>query len=127
MILIIGGAGQGKTDFAKTVLHQTELQSGAECPLPALMRASCITDYHLLVRRLMAEGTAPLAFTEQLLAQDPEVVVILNEIGCGIIPVEETERRWREETGRCGCLLAERAKAVVRLCCGIPTLLRGSL
>ena len=52
-------------------------------------------------------------------------VVIATEVGCGVVPIDPAERRWREEAGRLSCLLAERADTVIRVCCGIPQLLKG--
>ena len=52
-------------------------------------------------------------------------VVIATEVGCGVVPVDPAERRWREEAGRLSCLLAERADTVIRVCGGIPQLLKG--
>ena len=53
-------------------------------------------------------------------------VVIATETGCGVIPLDPRERRNREAAGRLSCLLAERAETVVRICCGIPQVLKGS-
>ena len=53
-------------------------------------------------------------------------VVIATETGCGVIPLDPQERRNREAAGRLSCLLAERAETVVRICCGIPQVLKGS-
>ena len=52
-------------------------------------------------------------------------VVIATEVGCGVVPADPLERRKREEAGRLSCLLAERADTVIRVCCGIPQLLKG--
>ncbi len=51
-------------------------------------------------------------------------VVIATETGCGVIPLDPRERRNREAAGRLSCLLAERAETVVRICCGIPQVLK---
>lgn len=53
-------------------------------------------------------------------------VVIATETGCGVIPLDPRERRNQEAAGRLSCLLAERAETVVRICCGIPQVLKGS-
>ena len=37
----------------------------------------------------------------------------------------EAARAQREAAGRLSCLLAERADTVVRVCCGLPQLLKG--
>ena len=52
-------------------------------------------------------------------------VVIATEVGCGVVPIDPAERRKREDAGRLSCLLADRAETVIRVCCGIPQLLKG--
>lgn len=52
-------------------------------------------------------------------------VVIATEIGGGVVPVDGEVRAHREAAGRLACLLAERADTVIRVCCGIPQLLKG--
>lgn len=54
-------------------------------------------------------------------------VVTASETGCGVIPAERPEREKREKEGRLCCMLAERASAVVHMCCGIPSVLKGTL
>ena len=54
-------------------------------------------------------------------------VVIATEIGGGVVPVDPAERARREAAGRLSCLLAERAETVVRVFCGLPSVLKGSL
>ena len=52
-------------------------------------------------------------------------VVIATEVGGGVVPVDPAQRAAREAAGRLSCLLAARAETVVRVCCGIPQLLKG--
>lgn len=61
---------------------------------------------------------------EELAAHE---VVIATEVGGGIVPVDPEERAAREAAGRLSCLLAERADTVVRVFCGLPMVLKGSL
>ena len=51
--------------------------------------------------------------------------MIATEIGCGIVPMDPAERERREAAGRLSCELARRAETVVRVCCGLPQLLKG--
>ena len=37
------------------------------------------------------------------------------------------KKKYREQAGRLACLLAERADTVIRVCCGIPQVLKGEL
>ena len=52
-------------------------------------------------------------------------IVIATEIGGGLVPIDAAERERREAAGRLACLLAARAETVVRVCCGLPQILRG--
>ena len=51
--------------------------------------------------------------------------VIATEIGGGLVPMDPAERHRREAAGRLACLLAERADTVIRVCCGLPQILKG--
>lgn len=53
-----------------------------------------------------------------------KAVVICNEVGCGLVPVQAEQREQRERAGRLCALLAARADSVVRMVCGIPQLIK---
>ena len=61
---------------------------------------------------------------EALLTKD---VVICNEVGSGVIPIDRTERLGREAVGRLCVRLAQKADIVVRVVCGIPSVIKGEL
>ena len=52
-------------------------------------------------------------------------VVTAAEVGGGVVPIAPAARAAREAAGRLACLLAQRAETVVRVFCGIPTVLKG--
>lgn len=52
-------------------------------------------------------------------------VIIATEVGGGIVPITDKERAAREAAGRLACLLAKKADTVIRVFCGIPTVLKG--
>lgn len=56
-----------------------------------------------------------------------KAIVIATEVGGGVVPVDPKERAFREAAGRLACLLAQRADTVIRVCCGLPQLLKGEL
>ena len=157
MIMITGGAFAGKLEFARAHfgLNEDEIVDGTDCAPEDVFTAKCIVHYERLIRRLMetdgrdvrcgaggadeemeAVGTDgaskcknlwPLTFTDRLLCENPDAIVIMDEIGSGIIPLEKSERLWREQTGRAGCRIAGYADTVIRLCCGIPEIIKGTL
>lgn len=127
MIMITGGAFSGKKDYAKTRFgfSDEEILNGENYSFDAVFSAKCIADYQLIVERLLEEKADVQIFTERLCRENPNAVVIINEIGAGIIPLEKNDRIWREESGRAGCLIARNSSEVIRLTCGIPTIIKG--
>ena len=105
MVFVIGGAAQGKIKFVMEHFKPIAIVDGSDCFLSIPQNSACIIHYHLLI--------------------NPNAVIVMNEIGCGIIPLEKNEREWRENVGRCGCIIAEKASIVIRMTCGIPTVIKG--
>ena len=126
MKMITGGAYQGKSEFVKKHFD-CEILDGESCDFEKVFTAECVCNYHLLVKRLIENGHDAIAFTERLCRDNPEIIVIINEIGCGIIPLEKGDRIWREQTGRTGSIIAKNSDTVVRIICGIPTVIKGEL
>ncbi len=112
MILVTGGAYQGKNAFAETLLEQRK-QTGREGTL--------FPQFHEWVKDCMkAERNIEEELREKL-GQDPDQIIVCNELGCGVVPMDAFERAWRERTGRLACELAKQAEAVYHVTCGIGT------
>ena len=116
MILIVGGEGSGKRSCAESLGYARE--DMADGVLDGQWAV-----YH--VERMIAEDPEGAPSLLDALAQ--KEIVICCEVGSGIIPAEYRQRRIREATGRLCVLLAQRADAVVRMVCGIPTVIKGEL
>ena len=117
MILLIGGKGQGKLAYAK---EKTGAAEAAYTPMDAWSKPILAG-----LETWLKEETHPMPALEELLRQNPGVVILCDEVGCGVVPMEKEERAWRERVGRTCCALAEQAERVERLFCGIPTVLKG--
>ncbi|WP_243038271.1 bifunctional adenosylcobinamide kinase/adenosylcobinamide-phosphate guanylyltransferase [Blautia sp. AF34-10] len=63
--------------------------------------------------------------TGRLLQKNPEICIVTNELGYGVVPIEPFDRKWREKTGRICTELAAKADSVTRVVCGIGILLKG--
>ena len=68
-------------------------------------------------RRMKTEGDnfSRESFVSQLLSGGIDKILIGEEVGSGIVPMDAYQRRWREETGRIYCMLAEQAVQVWRV------------
>lgn len=126
MIMVTGGAYQGKTAFVteRLGIAHDEIIDGRICTPEEALSARCITCFHTLVKRL---GDESIPFTEGLCRTNKSAVIIIDEIGCGIVPMEKSERVWRENVGKCGCIIAARSDSVIRLVCGIPSAIKGEM
>ncbi len=124
MILILGGRGQGKLSYALRTGEWTEqdVTDGAVCPLAEAFSRPVCNHFHLLVQRLRQAGLDPVSWTAEHIKED--ITILCDEIGQGIVPVARQDRDWREDVGRTCCLLAEKACCVIRICCGIPQVLK---
>ena len=64
-------------------------------------------------------------YLDMILKKNPNAVITCDEIGCGIVPIDKTDRLWREMSGDACQYLAARAAKVCRVVCGIPMALKG--
>lgn len=113
MVLVIGGAGSGKLDYVKSLGYsEEEIADG-------LLDGRSVV-YHLQNIVFDDPDHAP-GLLDALLEKE---VVVCDEVGSGIIPLSARERQAREATGRLCIQLASRATRVVRLVCGIPTVIK---
>ena len=126
MVFVVGGSGQGQLGVAKKVIKNdnTGVVDCGTCSYEEAGSAGILDKYHLLIRRMLKEGADPYAYTEKLMSENREVCIIMDEIGCGVVPADPFEREYRETAGRIGCIIAEGAESVYRVFCGIPTKLK---
>lgn len=116
MILIIGGAYQGKRELARKLsgLEAQEFEWQA-----AEGSQEILLNYHSTVRQLLARGADVETFTRRVIESNPRLVT-LDEVGCGIVPLSKEERQYREAVGEAGQLLAAAADQVYRVLAGLP-------
>ena len=109
MRLIIGGAHQGKLSYALSLGYTMED-----------VATSQPTDKPILYGLQNLTRKDPNLTAEQI----PDCIVICDELGCGVVPLDFEDRAWRERTGRLCNALAQRADRVDRIFCGIPMRLK---
>ena len=138
MELFLGGAFQGKLEYVKSLYPESEIfdeknfeeLSGAENSL------SILNNFHLVVKNLLApyincyqkngieseneiqESVEDKIF--KIIEKNPEIKIISDEIGSGIVPFERSDRLWRDISGRILVKIAKKSEKVIRIICGIP-------
>lgn len=121
MDLIIGGAYQGKKHFAleQFKIHENEWIDGRLCEYEELQHAKGIHHLQDYIKRLLLEAREPMAYILEQVEMNQDAVILCNELGCGLVPMDAFDRRYRELVGRIQCELAKRANSVYRVYCGI--------
>lgn len=104
-VLLIGGAWQGKAALAERLYLALPLTK----------------NLHQMVRQTLAAGRDPMELLPALRGH----AVTCDEVGCGVVPLDPEEERYREAVGRLCCALAAEADAVVRVIAGVPQYIKG--
>lgn len=112
MILVIGSRASGKREYARSLGYRDEDMTNCLEEKPVLY------DLQDLVT---ADPDSAPELEEKLMRYE---LLLCNEVGSGVHPMGETNRLAREATGRLCCRLAQRAEKVVRMVCGIPSVIR---
>lgn len=121
MKMIIGGAYQGKLDYAKKKYPEISWTDGDTCSEQEIFHCEGICNFHKYIERSILDGRDVSWLPEKLILRNPDIIIVTDEIGYGIVPVDKHLREYREMTGRICTELASYANEVYRVMCGIGT------
>lgn len=124
MEMIIGGAYQGKAAYAKAQFPDVDWKFGGEITEEELLKAEGILGLQEYIRKALKAGEDLTGLAEKLAQQDPDVILVSEEVGYGIVPADAFERQYREAVGRVCTALAAKSRRVTRVVCGIGTVLK---
>lgn len=119
MRIITGGAFQGKRAFADRLYPGVEWTDGGSCDLDEIRTCRAVYGFHEFVKRWLKQEKSWEELASLMLEKNRGLILICDEIGCGLVPVDAFEREYRESTGRIMNALAEQAERVDRVVCGI--------
>ena len=124
MEMIIGGAFQGKSTYAKE--HHPDIcwKNGADLEKEELMNAEGVLDFQEYIKKELKADKDLTRLAEELWEKNPDIILVSQEVGYGVVPMDAFDRKYRELTGRVCTCIAERADTVIRVVCGIPTVLK---
>ena len=119
MELIIGGAYQGKLEYAlnKYSLSQEDVCDCRNSSQPDFSK-KIIYHFEAYVLTCMRSGKNPLD------GLSDDSIIISDDISCGVVPIDAEIRAWREECGRALTAIAARSTSVTRIFCGLPAVLK---
>lgn len=130
---VLERTGYTKEDvYDSSIFYQT-LQNGdanynhtiiIENQLPLILQKPVFYQFHLFIKGLLTVDIDPTPIVESILSNHPEVIIIADEIGSGVVPMLPFDRRYRETTGRILCNIARKALKVHRVALGIGTIIK---
>ena len=150
MILIFGGAYQGKRDFAK---EHFGIETVTECAAPGAELAGAedtgaedtgaeghsgaetvlalpdfsgdaVCGLERFARACTEAGLEARDLMEEQKAGWQDKILIITDVSQGIVPMDKTTRAFREMNGRLMLYLASEAEEVWRVFCGIGKRIR---
>lgn len=125
MILIIGGAYQGKLAFAKRTYAVSEEQVFSCSEENGIVfGARCIDRLEAFTLWCVHNGKDATALFKEHRAAWKDSVLICQDIFCGVVPLGADLRAWREMTGRLCAYLSSEAESVSRIFCGLEQKLK---
>ena len=138
MVLIVGGAYQGKITWAKEHYPKLDWIDGETCTEEEIYRCQGIFHFHKYIERLMRkryeekeenvdfidEFICMTDIADRLHRENPDIVIVTDEIGYGIVPIDPFERTYREVVGRVCTRIAKYSESAYRIICGIEMKLK---
>ena len=129
MKLIIGGYSQGKLNYTLRKIGEKEyricdgtllddIKSDTE-EADSTNTIVIINHLHTFIKTSMQRGENTKESILDFITKYPDCILISDEIGNGIVPMDAFEREYREQTGRILIELAKEAEEVIRVICGI--------
>lgn len=119
MKVIVGGAYQGKLDYARETLGIRTYTVCDENVAKIDCSADAVDHLERFTLACTRQGVDATAYLEERREQLEGKVIICTDISQGIVPMEKELRAWREMNGRALIYLCRRAEQVIRIFCGL--------
>ena len=126
MILLIGGAYQGKLAYAKENFHLSEIDiyTCHEDHSSIDFSKRCIDRLEEFTLACVRNQICSVEYFREHREAWADHLLICQDIFCGVVPLGAEMRAWRNETGRLCQYLSHEAKRVSRIFCGLEQRLK---
>ena len=124
MHLIIGGAYQGKKTFAKEKYGFRNIHMFICMKDEIDFSYPCVANFEVFTYGCVERGEDPVEYFKLHRDEWEDAVLICRDISAGMVPVNATERKWRECHGKLCQYLSKEASQVSRIFCGLEQRLK---
>ena len=126
MVLVIGGAYQGKLDYVKEKfdIKDSDIYFCNDENTQIDFDKKVICGIHKFVLAMIKNNKQPILYIQQNIDKFKDKIIICDDISCGVVPIDYEKRMLREQIGHCLSIFSKNSDKVVRLFCGIPTKLK---
>ena len=124
MILVFGGAYNGKKDFIKEKfnINEEDIFYCSDGEIDFSKKVIC--GLHKFTYSNVLNEINSLQYIKENMNLFQDKIIVCDEISSGIVPLKKEDRKWREETGRCLQYLSKESSCVYRVFCGISTIIK---
>lgn len=120
MELYIGGFAQGKLQYVLRKKGKVNIvQEAGKIKEYPIKQKILFYQFHEWFRKEIEMGRNPEKEMDAIFSEYKNLLIISDEVGNGIIPIEAMEREYRERLGRYLCRIAAHSERVERILCGI--------
>jgi len=126
MVLIFGGVYQGKLDYALKHfgLTQDDVCFCVETDPDAPIGRKIVYEIDKWILALLKSDKDVADSINKFISNNPDAIIICNDISCGVVPIDPIMRRLREEVGRALGVITQNSDEVIRVYCGIASRLK---
>ena len=124
MILIIGGAYQGKLDYAKAAFSLAPEDIFACTGTEIDFSKSCVNALEEFCYACIQHNIDPIEYVKAHREDWQDSILICNDLSSGVVPIDPVQRQWRHTTGQLCQYLAGQARQVSRIFCGLEQRLK---
>lgn len=124
MILIIGGAYQGKLDYAKAAFSLAPEDIFTCTGTEIDFSKPCVNALEEFCYACIQREMDPIAYVQEHREDWQNSILICNDLSSGVVPNDPVQRQWRHVSGRLCQYLASEARQVSRIFCGLEQRLK---
>ncbi|MBQ7703027.1 MAG: bifunctional adenosylcobinamide kinase/adenosylcobinamide-phosphate guanylyltransferase [Firmicutes bacterium] len=126
MVLIIGGAYQGMLEYALETTHfrSTDVYDCTRDRVEIDFSKRILNNAEEICYACLKADRNPVKYMAARRSKWANSVIIVNDISCGLVPMDPMDRAFRESASRLTMYLINEADVVIRMFAGLPKRLK---